>query len=62
MHDSFHDSPSSHKANGESQDVISLDETLALIELLALGNQEIEAGKVKPLADVASRLLAMQVA
>ena len=33
-------------------------ETLALLKVLALGNQEIEAGKVKPVADVVARLRA----
>ena len=51
--------------NGEAkaviQDVASFEETqetLALLKVLALGNQEIEAGKVKPVADVAARLRA----
>ncbi|MBI4997694.1 MAG: type II toxin-antitoxin system Phd/YefM family antitoxin [Rhodocyclales bacterium] len=55
--------------NGEAkaviQDVASYEETqetLALLKILALGNQEIEAGKVKPLADVVARLQAKQVA
>ena len=49
--------------NGEAkaviQDVASYEETqetLALLKILALGNQEIEAGKVKPVADVVARL------
>ena len=49
--------------NGEAkaviQDVASYEETqetLALLKLLALGSQEIEAGKVKPVADVVKRL------
>ena len=44
--------------NGEAravlQDVASYEatqETLALLKLLALGNQEISAGKVKPVAE-----------
>lgn len=51
--------------NGEAkaviQDIVSYEntqETLALLKLLALGNQEIEAGKVTPVADVARRLKA----
>jgi prevent-host-death family protein len=54
--------------NGEAkavlQDVASFEatqETLALLKLLALGNQEIEKGKVKPLAEVAQRLRAKGV-
>lgn len=55
--------------NGEAkaviQDVASYEqtqETLALLKILALGNQEIEAGKVKPLAQVVARLRAKPVA
>jgi prevent-host-death family protein len=51
--------------NGEAkaviQDVASFEETqdtLALLKILALGNQEIEAGQVKPVADVVARLRA----
>jgi len=51
--------------NGEAkavmQDVASYEETqetLALLKILALGNREIEKGKVKPLAVVAKRLRA----
>ena len=51
--------------NGEAkavlQDVASFEETqetLALLKLLALGNQDVEAGRVKPLADVVARLRA----
>ncbi len=51
--------------NGEAkaviQDIVSYEETqetLALLKILALGNQEIQAGKVKPIADVAARLKA----
>ena len=51
--------------NGEAraviQDVASYEETqetLALLKVLAIGNQEIEAGKVKPVADVVARLRA----
>ena len=49
--------------NGEAkavlQDVASFEETqetLALLKILALGNQNIAAGKVKPVADVVARL------
>ncbi|MBU1360107.1 MAG: type II toxin-antitoxin system Phd/YefM family antitoxin [Gammaproteobacteria bacterium] len=49
--------------NGEAravlQDLASFEETqqtLALLKILALGQQEVEAGKVKPLADVVGRL------
>lgn len=51
--------------NGEAkaviQDVASYDETqeiLALLKILALGNREIEEGKLKPIAEVANRLRA----
>ena len=49
--------------NGEAkavlQDLASYEETqetLALLKILALGQQDIDAGRVKPLADVATRL------
>ena len=55
--------------NGEAkavlQDVASFEETqetLALLKILALGNQEIAAGKVKPAADVIARLRAKRAA
>lgn len=51
--------------NGEAkavlQDVASYEETqetLALLKILALGNQDVAAGRVKPLGDVAARLRA----
>ncbi len=51
--------------NGEAkavlQDVASFEatqETLALLKVLALGNNEIEKGKAKPVADVVQRLRA----
>ena len=51
--------------NGEAkavlQDVASYEETqqvLALLKILALGNREIEDGKVIPMGDVVSRLRA----
>lgn len=55
--------------NGEAkaviQDVASYEETqetLALLKILALGNAEIEAGKVKPAGEVVARLRAKQAA
>jgi prevent-host-death family protein len=49
--------------NGEAkavlQDVASYEETqetLALLKILALGNQDIEAGNTRPLADILKRL------
>lgn len=51
--------------NGEAkavlQDIASFEETqetLALLKILALGNQDVAAGKVKPAADVLARLRA----
>ncbi|HEY9279715.1 MAG TPA: type II toxin-antitoxin system Phd/YefM family antitoxin [Eoetvoesiella sp.] len=51
--------------NGEAkavlQDVASFEETqetLALLKILALGNNELAAGNVKPVADVIARLRA----
>ena len=51
--------------NGEAkavlQDVASFEETqetLAMLKILALGNQDVAAGKVKPAADVVARLRA----
>ena len=43
------------------QDIASFEETqetLALLKILALGNQDVAAGKVKPVADVVARLRA----
>ena len=55
--------------NGEAkavlQDVASFEETqetLALLKILALGNQDVEAGRVKPVADVVARLRNKQAA
>ncbi len=55
--------------NGEAkavlQDIASFEETqetLALLKILALGNQDVAAGKVKPVADVVARLRAKQAA
>jgi prevent-host-death family protein len=49
--------------NGEAkavlQDVVSFEETqetLALLKILALGNEEVMGGKIKPVAEVAARL------
>lgn len=51
--------------NGEAkavlQDVASFEETqetLALLKILALGNQEVASARVKPVADVVARLRA----
>lgn len=51
--------------NGEAkavlQDLASYEETqeaLALLKILALGNQDVAAGRVKPVADVVARLRA----
>lgn len=51
--------------NGEAkavlQDVASFEETqesLALLKILALGNQDVAAGNVKPVANVVARLRA----
>lgn len=51
--------------NGEAkavlQDVVSFEqtqETLALLKILALGQQDVAAGRVKPVADVVARLRA----
>ena len=55
--------------NGEAkaviQDVASYEETqetLALLKILALGNQDMAAGKVKPVANVVARLRAKRAA
>lgn len=54
--------------NGEAravmQDIASYEstqETLALLKILALGNREIEEGRVKPIAEVARRLRARKI-
>jgi prevent-host-death family protein len=51
--------------NGEAKAVLldlasfeETQETLALLKVLALGQQEVEAGRVKPVADVVARLRA----
>ena len=55
--------------NGEAkavlQDVASFEETqetLALLKILALGNHDVAAGKIKPVADVLTRLRAKRAA
>ncbi len=55
--------------NGEAkaviQDVATFEqtqETLALLKILALGNQEIETGKVKPVGEIVARLRAKRTA
>ncbi len=55
--------------NGEAkavlQDVASFEETqetLAMLKLLALGNQDVAAGKLRPVADVVARLRAKRAA
>lgn len=55
--------------NGEAkailQDIATFEETqetLALLKILALGNQDLAAGRVKPAADVVARLRAKRAA
>ena len=55
--------------NGEAkaviQDIVSYEETqdtLALLKILAIGNQEIQQGKFKPVAEVVERLRAKRSA
>ena len=55
--------------NGEAkaviQDIASYEETqetLALLKVLALGNREVEEGRVRPLAEVVRRLRARKTA
>lgn len=55
--------------NGEAkavlQDIASFEETqetLALLKILALGNQDVAAGKVQSVADVVARLRAKRAA
>lgn len=53
------------QAKAVLQDVASYEETqetLALLKILALGNRDIERGKVKPLAAVVARLRAKPAA
>jgi hypothetical protein len=52
------------EARAVLQDVASFEETqetLALLKLLALGQQDVDAGRVKPVVDVVARLRAMPV-
>ncbi len=47
------------KAKAVLRDVATFEETqetLALLKILALGQQDMEAGRVKPVADVVARL------
>jgi PHD/YefM family antitoxin component YafN of YafNO toxin-antitoxin module len=49
------------EAKAALQDVASFEqtrETLALLKLLALGNQDVAAGQVEPVSDVITRLRA----
>jgi len=49
----------SGEARAVLQDVASFEETqetLALLKLLALGQQDVDAGRVTPVADVVARL------
>ena len=49
------------EARADPQDVASFEETqetLALLKILTLGEHNVAAGRVKPLADVAARLRA----
>jgi prevent-host-death family protein len=49
------------EAKAVLQDVASYEETqetLALLKILALGQKDVEAGEVKPVADVVARLRA----
>jgi len=55
--------------NGEAKAVMqdiatyeSTQETLALLKILALGNQEIAEGKTKPIANVVRRLRSKKIA
>ena len=64
-HLSEHRQPLVITQNGEAkavlQDVASFEETqetLALLKSLALGNQDVEAGRIKPVAEVVARLRA----
>jgi prevent-host-death family protein len=52
------------EAKAVLQDMASFEETqetLALLKVLALGNQDVAAGKVKPVADVVARPRAKRV-
>ena len=59
------DIPRRSQAKAVLQEVASFEETqetLALLKILALGNQDVPAGKVKPVADVVARLRAKRAA
>lgn len=69
LHIAEHREPLVITQNGEAkavlQDVASFEETqdtLALLKILALGNQDVDAGKLKPAADVVARLRAKRTA
>lgn len=69
LHLAEHREPYLITQNGEAkaviQDIASYEntqETLALLKILALGYQEIEAGKITPVADIARRLKAKKSA
>ena len=40
----------------DTEDREQIKETIALIKIIALGNRQIEAGQVRPAADVIARL------
>ena len=40
----------------DTEDHEQIKETIALIKIIALGNRQIEAGQVRPAADVIARL------
>ena len=68
-HLTVHREPLLITQNGEAkavlQDVASYEqaqETLALLKVLALGNQDLVAGRVKPVAQVLTRLRAKRAA
>jgi prevent-host-death family protein len=68
-HLTVHREPLLITQNGEAkavlQDVASYEqaqETLALLKVLALGNQDLAAGRVKPVAQVLTRLRAKRAA
>jgi hypothetical protein len=42
--------------DSEPKDGEDMQESLALLEILAIGNREIEEGAVKPIAEVVRRL------
>lgn len=53
------------QAKAVLQDIASFEQTqttLALLKILALGNQDVEAGRVKPVSEVVARLRAKRAA